>query len=208
LEDAMRGLKTSLIILSLFGGTAAKAGTLFEQLAPTPTGYALTTNYNNASFNPATADVTAQLFATSGTDPIATDGLSLGCDAGDYGGGVSGKIVLVSRGSCVFTDKVSLAQAAGALGVLIVENDPMVTGAAGLGGSDAGITIPTFRLTIPLGTELADLSRLGGVTVRMAIGDNLTSDVPEPAAWMMLVSGFGLIGAAMRGHRRRATAVA
>ncbi len=198
----MRALKMSLIALSLAAGTAAKAGTLFEQLAPTPTRYAFTTNYADASFDPATADITALLFATSGASAIATDGLALGCDAGDYGGGASGKIVLVSRGSCFFTQKVALAQAAGALGVLIVENDPMATVAAGLGGSDPTITIPTFRLTMPLGTELSDLSRIGPVTVRMAIGDNLMSDVPEPAAWTMLVGGFGLVGAAMRARRR------
>src|SRR6201999_2058161 len=30
-----------------------------------------------------------------------------------------------------------------------------------------------------------------------------TGDVPEPASWALMLAGFGLIGAAMRGRRRR-----
>lgn len=159
----------------------AQAATLIEQISPDLTAYTEGVDYGIAGFSPLSVDLTAALFATSGTDGVAVGGLALGCDAGDYGG-TSGKIALISRGACTFVQKVELAQAAGALGVLIVENDPAASGVAGLGGSSQTINIAAFRLTRLLGIQLADLAREEPVTMRLAIGDNLTpTGVPEPA---------------------------
>ncbi len=47
-----------------------------------------------------------------------TGGSAAGCDAAQYAG-VTGKIALVQRGTCPFVQKWSLAQAAGAVGVII-----------------------------------------------------------------------------------------
>lgn len=76
---------------------------------------------------------------------------------------VAGKIALVDRGVCGFTVKVKNAQDAGAVGVIVADN---VAGSppAGLGGSDATITIPSVRITqadgVALKAALATRSRL------------------------------------------------
>jgi hypothetical protein len=58
---------------------------------------------------------------------------------------VKGNIALVSRGTCGFTVKAKNVQNAGAVGMIVYDN---VDGAvAGLGGSDATITIPSLRVT-------------------------------------------------------------
>jgi PA domain len=58
---------------------------------------------------------------------------------------VKGNIALVTRGACGFTVKAKNVQNAGAVGMIVVDN---VEGAvAGLGGSDATITIPSVRVT-------------------------------------------------------------
>ena len=59
---------------------------------------------------------------------------------------VAGKIVLLDRGGCTFTVKVKNAQDAGGVGVIVADS---VAGcpAAGIGGSDPTITIPSVRVT-------------------------------------------------------------
>lgn len=84
---------------------------------------------------------------------------------------VNGKIALVDRGVCGFNIKVGNAQAAGAIGVIVVDN---VAGSPppGLGGTDPTITIPAVRITLDDGTTfknaLRTRSRLhSGVFVNM-----------------------------------------
>jgi len=77
--------------------------------------------------------------------------------------GVSGKIALVDRGVCGFTEKVKNAQNAGAVGVIVADN-AAGSPPAGLGGTDATITIPSVRITLTDGAllkgALATRSRL------------------------------------------------
>jgi PKD repeat protein len=58
---------------------------------------------------------------------------------------IAGKIAIVDRGSCNFTDKVLNAQAAGAVAVAVVNNVP--NGLTVMGGAAPGITIPSFMIT-------------------------------------------------------------
>jgi len=60
------------------------------------------------------------------------------------GGDVSGKIAVIDRGDCLFTEKVKNAQDAGARGVIIVHNEAGPP--PGLGGSDDSINIPAVRV--------------------------------------------------------------
>lgn len=64
---------------------------------------------------------------------------------------VSGAIALVDRGDCLFVDKVSNAQAAGAVGVVVVNN---VAGRITMGGVDPDIEIPAVMVSPEDGATL------------------------------------------------------
>ncbi|WP_374456749.1 M28 family metallopeptidase [Nocardioides sp.] len=69
--------------------------------------------------NSPTVELTgAPVFPVGGIVDPPTGGSDSGCEAADYSG-VSGKVALVQRGTCAFVTKWSLAQAAGATGVII-----------------------------------------------------------------------------------------
>ena len=69
--------------------------------------------------NSPTVELTnAPVFPVGGILDPPTGGSTSGCAEADYAG-VSGKVALVQRGTCPFVDKWSLAQAAGATGVII-----------------------------------------------------------------------------------------
>jgi hypothetical protein len=98
-----------------------------------------------AGFGPsvAQAPVTAQVVQVD-------DGVAPGSDACSSplvnAAAVAGHIALIDRGTCTFTSKALVAQGAGAVGVIIVNN------AAGgtppdLGGTDPTVTIPVLSLT-------------------------------------------------------------
>jgi hypothetical protein len=71
---------------------------------------------------------------------------------------VRGNIALVDRGTCDFVTKARNVQAAGALGMVVADNQP--GDVAGMGGSDPGITIPSVRITQADGIKLtASLQR-------------------------------------------------
>ena len=55
--------------------------------------------------------------------PDGLGGVSLGCTADDYDAGSAGKIVAIKRGDCAFVDKGATAQAAGAIGIVMINND-------------------------------------------------------------------------------------
>lgn len=62
------------------------------------------------------------------------------------------RIVLVDRGGCTFVQKVQNAQDAGAVGVVVANNQP--TGLTPMGGSSATITIPSIGITQASGDAL------------------------------------------------------
>jgi MYXO-CTERM domain-containing protein len=71
---------------------------------------------NAAEFGPQTFDVNAQLgLADDGVDPASN-----GCEA--FKNDLSGKIALVDRGQCTFHEKALNAQAAGAVGMILANN--------------------------------------------------------------------------------------
>ena len=74
----------------------------------------------------------------------ATDGSAFnGCSAATQPEEVAGKIALVDRGECEFVVKVANAQAAGAVGVVVANNEgpPFA-----MGGSDASLVIPSLMV--------------------------------------------------------------
>jgi hypothetical protein len=82
---------------------------------------------------------------------------------------ISGRIALIDRGTCAFTQKVRNAQAAGAIAVVIANNEP--AGLPTMGGSDPLITIPSVGITQALGQALRSLPNLSpagwGLTITL-----------------------------------------
>ena len=115
----------------------------------------------SAAFGPQNFDVTGNLvLVNDGAGVSFTDG----CEAF---AGVAGQIALIDRGNCNFTVKAALAQAAGAIAVIIANN---AAGAnpPGLGGADPTITIPVVSVTQAAGNDLKASLLLGPVTVQLA----------------------------------------
>lgn len=70
-------------------------------------------------------------------------GDSLGC-AALSGSPLTGKVALIYRGTCAFTDKVKNAQNAGAIAAIIINNNNTVFA---MSGQDNSITIPAILIT-------------------------------------------------------------
>ncbi|MGC4050130.1 MAG: hypothetical protein QM757_12160 [Paludibaculum sp.] len=116
-----------------------------------------------AAFGPAlnSAGVTAEIMPVvdqaNGTTGLACTALSAANALA-----VNGKLALVDRGTCTFNVKAANVQAAGAVGLIVVDN-VAGTPPPGLGGTDPTITIPAVRITLADGnllkTALAKRSR-------------------------------------------------
>jgi hypothetical protein len=105
-----------------------------------------------AAFGPALSSpgVTAEVMPVVDTAPTGPGCLPL---SALNAAAVNGKIAIIDRGVCGFVVKVKNAQNAGAVGVLIADN-VAGTPPAGLGGTDATITIPSVRITLADGNAL------------------------------------------------------
>jgi len=79
---------------------------------------------------------------------------------------VAGKLVLVDRGGCLFTIKAKNLQDAGAIGMIVADS---VAGcpAAGIGGADPTIVIPSVRVTQDDGDILKD--NLAGMNATLLV---------------------------------------
>jgi hypothetical protein len=93
---------------------------------------------------------------------LANDGIGAASDACEaVTNDLTGKIALVDRGSCAFVLKAQNAEAAGAIAVIIANNQPGAT-PIGLGGSGP-VGIPTVSATLD-----------GGALLRAYPGTNVT----------------------------------
>jgi len=96
-----------------------------------------------AEFGPA-----INLTGISGDLAVVDDGSAaqtLGCESLVNASEISGKIAVVDRGECFFTVKVKNAQNAGAIAVIVVNNQP--TGLPPMGGDDVTIRIPSAGIS-------------------------------------------------------------
>lgn len=99
-------------------------------------------------------------------DGTAAD--SLGCNAPINN--VSGKIALIYRGTCEFGTKALMAQNAGAVAVIIINNIAGSPVGMGAGGDGASVTIPVFMITQLSGSFIrAELD--AGTTVVAFLGN-------------------------------------
>ncbi|MDH3815058.1 MAG: peptidase [Acidobacteriota bacterium] len=108
-----------------------------------------------AQFGPA-IDLTGISGDLAAVDDGSQDPM-LGCNSLVNASEIAGKIAVVDRGECFFTEKVKNAQNAGAVAVIVVNNQP--TGLPPMGGDDATITIPS-----------AGISQADGDLIKAALG--------------------------------------
>jgi minor extracellular serine protease Vpr len=113
---------------------------------------------------------TAPLAVLTAAPVWASTGLSTLCST--VPAGVAGKVLLISRGDCLFSVKIRNAQAAGAAAVLIVNNIPGDAPNLGTDGLPSQPTTPAYGLS--LGDGLA-LRSQDGVAATIAAGGAYSS---------------------------------
>jgi uncharacterized repeat protein (TIGR01451 family) len=108
-----------------------------------------------ATFGPAPSGQTADgVIATDATTPAACGASATdGCCALTNAAAMASKLCVVDRGTCNFNIKAQNCQAAGAIGMIVVDNAPG-SPPPGLGGTDPTITIPSVRVTLANGTTI------------------------------------------------------
>jgi hypothetical protein len=86
--------------------------------------------------------VSGGIVAAADAGPLTTDG----CSPFSNAAAVAGTIALVDRGNCTFVAKAQNAQNAGAVGLVIVDNDRTSCAPIAPGGADPSITIPVVGI--------------------------------------------------------------
>lgn len=121
-------------------------------------------NATDAAFGPGlpTTPITADLALLEDISPDND-----GCDSVTNAAILAGKIVLVDRGNCPFTQKVEAAEAAGAVAVIIVNN--ATTALFQMGGASNTIGIPSIMISQADGNTLK--AQLLAGTVNGTISD-------------------------------------
>lgn len=115
-----------------------------------------------AQFGPA-----INLTGASGDLAVVEDGSgapTLGCESLVNAAAIEGKIAVVDRGECFFTVKVKNAQDAGAVAVIVVNNEP--NGLPPMGGDDASITIPSAGISQADGDLIKAALEVRSVVIR------------------------------------------
>lgn len=96
-------------------------------------------------------------------------GNSDGCVPPSNASAMSGKIVILRRGTCGFTIKVKNAQNAGAAAVIMVNN---VDGEFSMSGADATISIPAISVSQSVGEALITELFFGKVNLTLQLASN------------------------------------
>ena len=134
---------------------------VLEQISPVPTDY-----LDGSDFQPMSqtvpGDVTA---AVTGVDlQLGTPASSTsGCEMADFAGFPVGNIALLQRGTCTFQAKAENAEAAGASGVVIVNQGGLPARMGLINGTLTSAYsggIPVLEATYPLGVEWAGTTGL------------------------------------------------
>lgn len=118
-----------------------------------------------ATYNPSTSfNIQAQCIVA--LDAVGT--LTDGCSTLTNSAQLAGKIAVIDRGNCNFIDKTLNAQAAGAAGVIIVNNVGGTSPPSMSGTSAVPITIPTISVTQSTGNAIkTQLNNAVPVNVRI-----------------------------------------
>lgn len=156
-------------------GSAARALTAGSSTVPHFVGAPVTvsgTTHGAASgeFAVVEADLTAALAVVTGT----TNGLSDACTALNVN--LSGAIALVSRGVCSFSTKIRNAQIAGAIAVLVANNQQGDPTAMAQDGTPNQPTVPAYMVSLASGQALRGNDG-ASTTIGVSLAYFLTSNV-------------------------------
>lgn len=110
-----------------------------------PAAIARTCSAAPASFGPPIIDPGTTGDIVLGLDDSTSGSTTDGCGPLTNAAAVSGNVALVDRGACAFTVKVKNAQDAGAIAVVVGQNNPFAP--SGMGGGDPTITIPSLMIS-------------------------------------------------------------
>lgn len=110
--------------------------------------------------------IAAGLDSIAAGEIVATDSSSTStsdaCTASQVSADVKGKIALIQRGSCAFTDKVANAASAGAVGVIIYNNAD--SGIINISAPNAAV--PVISISLANGKELVAALKKGAVSAK------------------------------------------
>ncbi|NRA49439.1 MAG: T9SS type A sorting domain-containing protein [Phaeodactylibacter sp.] len=128
------------------------------------------------------------VFVDDGSGETATQG----CGAAVNGADLTGKIALVDRGSCQFGTKCLNAETAGAIGVIIFNNQPGVGVINMAGGDDGGmVTVPVAMLDYEAGQAIRTALENGAVNITM--GNLVLPNDVGAAAPNIMVAPYGVV---------------
>jgi minor extracellular serine protease Vpr len=166
-------------------GSAARALTAGSSTVPHFVGAPVTvagSTHGAASgeFAVVPADLTAPLGVVTGT----TNGLSTACTALNVN--LSGTIALVSRGVCTFSMKIRNAQNAGAIAVLVANNQQGDPTAMASDGTPNQPTVPAYMVSIGSGQAIK-----GSDGAATTIAENLAYFLTANVDYMSGTSGQG-----------------
>lgn len=144
---------------------------VLREVSPTPRDFTVGSDFG-AWPGSGDGDVTAAVTPVGGVviPPTPSPTSASGCSAADFAGFPAGNIALIQRGSCAFDQKVALAAAARASGVIIFnEGQPGRTAAAAeCGVSDHGIPVACLA-SYAVGDSLYSQAKSGTVTVHLKV---------------------------------------
>ena len=140
--------------------------TTFAQVEPNAVTYEEFEDYLTFSGSVGSAEASVQAVDLAlGVGNTSTSG----CEAADFEDFTAGNIALLQRGTCPFTDKVEAAAAAGATGVVMMNQgdntDPARTGL--FSGSVGSAGIPAVGVPYETGVEFAELAEAGTLVVSL-----------------------------------------
>jgi Zn-dependent M28 family amino/carboxypeptidase len=143
---------------------------VLAQVSPEPATYPDGVAFATMDYS-GSGDTTAALVAVDLNLAAPRDPVTSGCEAADFAGFPSGAIALVQRGTCPFRDKAVNAVAAGAAGVIIMnqgntaERSGLLLGTLG----EPPFSHPVVGTTFALGETLSRGVQNGptGVTIRL-----------------------------------------
>jgi len=125
------------------------------------------------------------LAGLNGNVVLADDGIAPindGCEPFVNAGAIAGNIAILDRGLCTFVIKAQQAQAAGAIGLIVVNN--VAAGLPGMGGADPSITIPCVGISQADGNAIkAQLG--GGVNVTLQLDPTLKAGMTNAGLPLM-----------------------